>query len=125
MFRLLAERYGAVADPRVFVYAAGGYYYPGQDHGKLKDDVNFVAGWVVGQLVAESIARVGPQPTREKLVESMNKGFEVDTKGVSSQLKYTKDDHLGLVVLRPYSYDYKNKKFQAYGKYSDYQKFVK
>ena len=94
-------------------------------HGKLKDDVNFVAGWVVGQLVAESIARVGPEPTREKLVESMNKGFEVDTKGVSSQLKYTKDDHLGLVVLRPYSYDYKNKKFQAYGKYSDYQKFVK
>jgi D(-)-tartrate dehydratase len=31
LFRLLAERYGAVADPRVFVYAAGGYYYPGKD----------------------------------------------------------------------------------------------
>jgi L-alanine-DL-glutamate epimerase-like enolase superfamily enzyme len=28
LFRLLAERHGLEADPRVFVYAAGGYYYP-------------------------------------------------------------------------------------------------
>src|ERR1700740_1917755 len=34
LFRLLAERHGIAADPRVFVYAAGGYYYPGKDtHG--------------------------------------------------------------------------------------------
>ncbi|RTL64065.1 MAG: mandelate racemase [Hyphomicrobiales bacterium] len=31
LFRLLAEREGREADPRVFVYAAGGYYYPGKD----------------------------------------------------------------------------------------------
>jgi D(-)-tartrate dehydratase len=31
LFRLLAERQGIAADPRVFVYAAGGYYYPGKD----------------------------------------------------------------------------------------------
>ena len=30
LFRLLAERHGREADPRVFVYAAGGYYYPGK-----------------------------------------------------------------------------------------------
>jgi hypothetical protein len=30
LFRLLAERYGTTADPKVFVYAAGGYYYPGK-----------------------------------------------------------------------------------------------
>lgn len=30
LFRLLAERYGTTANPRVFVYAAGGYYYPGK-----------------------------------------------------------------------------------------------
>jgi branched-chain amino acid transport system substrate-binding protein len=94
-------------------------------HAAEKDDINFVAGWVAGQVVAESIARVGPEPSREKLVESMSKGFTVDTKGVSSQLKYTKDDHLGPFVLRPYSYDYQAKKFKAYGKYSDYEKFVK
>jgi len=30
LFRLLAERHGVTANPRVFVYAAGGYYYPGK-----------------------------------------------------------------------------------------------
>jgi L-alanine-DL-glutamate epimerase-like enolase superfamily enzyme len=35
LFRLLAERHGVEADPRVFVYAAGGYYYPGKDLGAL------------------------------------------------------------------------------------------
>jgi L-alanine-DL-glutamate epimerase-like enolase superfamily enzyme len=29
----------AAVNRKVFVYAAGGYYYPGQDHGKLKDEM--------------------------------------------------------------------------------------
>src|SRR5215213_4666583 len=39
LFRLLAERYGGRADPRVFVYAAGGYYYPGKDIEQLKAEM--------------------------------------------------------------------------------------
>jgi D(-)-tartrate dehydratase len=35
LFRLLAERHGCAADPHVFVYAAGGYYYPGKDNAAL------------------------------------------------------------------------------------------
>ncbi|WP_417671819.1 mandelate racemase/muconate lactonizing enzyme family protein [Roseibium sp.] len=35
LFRLLAERKGIEADPQVFVYAAGGYYYPGKDDSAL------------------------------------------------------------------------------------------
>lgn len=31
LFRWLAERHEREANPRVFVYAAGGYYYPGKD----------------------------------------------------------------------------------------------
>ena len=31
LFRMLAQMKGREADPRVFVYAAGGYYYPGKD----------------------------------------------------------------------------------------------
>ncbi|MFT5174621.1 MAG: L-alanine-DL-glutamate epimerase-like enolase superfamily enzyme, partial [Gammaproteobacteria bacterium] len=31
LFRLLAERHQVAANPKVFVYAAGGYYYPGKD----------------------------------------------------------------------------------------------
>ncbi|SUZ32392.1 D(-)-tartrate dehydratase [Roseibaca ekhonensis] len=39
LFRLLAERFGTTADPRVFVYAAGGYYYPGKDDTQLRAEM--------------------------------------------------------------------------------------
>jgi L-alanine-DL-glutamate epimerase-like enolase superfamily enzyme len=39
LFRLLAERHGRTADPRVFVYAAGGYYYPGKDLSALRREM--------------------------------------------------------------------------------------
>ena len=39
LFRLLAERKGVEANPRVFVYAAGGYYYPGKDDGALRKEM--------------------------------------------------------------------------------------
>ncbi|GAC1420228.1 MAG: mandelate racemase/muconate lactonizing enzyme family protein [Acidobacteriaceae bacterium] len=39
LFRLLAERYGHTAEPRVFVYAAGGYYYPGKDLSALRGEM--------------------------------------------------------------------------------------
>jgi L-alanine-DL-glutamate epimerase-like enolase superfamily enzyme len=39
LFRLLADRYGKRADPRVFVYAAGGYYYPGKDLSMLRTEM--------------------------------------------------------------------------------------
>jgi D(-)-tartrate dehydratase len=39
LFRLLAERHGLVADPKVFVYAAGGYYYPGKDMAALRGEM--------------------------------------------------------------------------------------
>lgn len=39
LFRLLAEMKGREADPRVFVYAAGGYYYPGKDHSALRAEM--------------------------------------------------------------------------------------
>jgi len=40
LFQHLADEYGDGRPTReVFVYAAGGYYHPGQDHGKLKDEM--------------------------------------------------------------------------------------
>lgn len=39
LFRLLAERKGREANPRVFVYAAGGYYYPGKDDDALRAEM--------------------------------------------------------------------------------------
>jgi D(-)-tartrate dehydratase len=40
LFRLLADRYrDGQADDRVFVYAAGGYYYPGKDLPQLRTEI--------------------------------------------------------------------------------------
>jgi D(-)-tartrate dehydratase len=39
LFRLLAERHGREANPRVFVYAAGGYYAPGKGTRALCDEM--------------------------------------------------------------------------------------
>ena len=39
LFRLLAERHAIQANPKVFVYAAGGYYYPGKDVSALRTEM--------------------------------------------------------------------------------------
>jgi L-alanine-DL-glutamate epimerase-like enolase superfamily enzyme len=45
LYRLLAYRYGTGhVDERVFVYAAGGYYYPGKDDRALKEEMKSYLG---------------------------------------------------------------------------------
>ena len=44
LFRLLAEKKGREANPRVFVYAAGGYYYPGKDNSALQAEMRGYLG---------------------------------------------------------------------------------
>src|SRR5262245_66682733 len=39
LFRLLAEGNARQADPKVFVYVAGGYYYPGKDDTALRAEM--------------------------------------------------------------------------------------
>lgn len=39
LFRMLAEMKGVEANPEVFVYAAGGYYYPGKDLTALRQEM--------------------------------------------------------------------------------------
>src|SRR5215208_928283 len=66
LFRLLAERHGRIADPRVFVYAAGGYYYPGKDDSKLRGEMRSYLdrGYTVvkmkigGETIAEDQRRI-------------------------------------------------------------------
>ena len=66
LFRFLAEREGRAADPRVFVYAAGGYYYPGKDNDALRREMaSYVArGYTVvkmkigGASIGEDAARI-------------------------------------------------------------------
>src|SRR4029434_9693864 len=66
LFRLLAERHGLKANPRVFVYAAGGYYYPGKDLSALRGEMrgyldrgyNVVKMKIGGAPIAEDRERV-------------------------------------------------------------------
>jgi L-alanine-DL-glutamate epimerase-like enolase superfamily enzyme len=66
LFRLLAERHGLEANPRVFVYAAGGYYYPGKDLSALRGEMrgyldrgyNVVKMKIGGASIAEDRERI-------------------------------------------------------------------
>jgi D(-)-tartrate dehydratase len=67
LYRVLAERYnGGKVDDRVFVYAAGGYYYPGKDLSALQDEMKryLDLGYLVvklkigGQSLAEDLRRI-------------------------------------------------------------------
>lgn len=95
------------------------------NHGAIKEDINYVAGWVVGQIAAEVIAKLGAEPTRAKLVESMSKGFTVETKGLSAPITYTKDNHTGPVAFRMIGYDFAAKKYKPFGEFADYLKYTK
>jgi len=39
LYQWLADRHGADPDPRIFVYAAGGYYHPEDDLGRLQSEL--------------------------------------------------------------------------------------
>ena len=39
LFQYLADTHGRTANPKVFVYAAGGYYYPGKDNSALRAEM--------------------------------------------------------------------------------------
>jgi L-alanine-DL-glutamate epimerase-like enolase superfamily enzyme len=91
LFRLLAERYGSKPEPRVFVYAAGGYYYPGKGLQALQDEMRryvdrgygVVKMKIGGAPLAEDVRRiesvlevVGKSP---RLAVDANGNFDLQT----------------------------------------------
>jgi len=93
--------------------------------GALKEDINYAAGWMTGQLVLNRIAALGKDVSRARLVDSMANGFSVDTKGLTAPIVYTKDDHSGLKVHKLISFDYATGKVKHHGEFRDYEKYVK
>ena len=91
----------------------------------VREDINYVAGWVVGQMSADALTRAGPEPTRAKLVESMNKGFTVDSKGLAAPFTFTAENHTGPAAFRMIGYDFVAKKYKPYGEFADYVKYAK
>ena len=103
LFRLLAERHGTAADPRVFVYAAGGYYYPGKDVSALRGEMRSYLdrGYTVvkmkigGASIDEDRARIEAVLTeldgRARLAVDANGRFDLET-----AIAYAK-------MMRPYA----------------------
>lgn len=91
LYQLLAEAHGRTADPSVFVYAAGGYYYPGKDTERLKVEMQSYLdrGYTVvkmkigGVPLAEDLARIeavlGMLPSGCRLAVDANGRFDTAT----------------------------------------------
>jgi L-alanine-DL-glutamate epimerase-like enolase superfamily enzyme len=91
LFRLLAERHGVEANPRVFVYAAGGYYYPGKNMDALRAEMRgyLDRGYTVvkmkvgGADIAEDERRIEAVlqeiGTEAELAVDANGRFDLDT----------------------------------------------
>jgi L-alanine-DL-glutamate epimerase-like enolase superfamily enzyme len=91
LFRLLAERARVMADPRVFVYAAGGYYYPGKGleglaaemQGYLDRGYTVVKMKIGGAPLAEDRERIETVlrllPSGSKLAVDANGRFDMET----------------------------------------------
>ncbi len=91
LFRLLAERHGVEANPRVFVYAAGGYYYPGKDNTALCAEMrsylergyNVVKMKIGGAPIDEDRARIEAVlreiGAQARLAVDANGRFDLDT----------------------------------------------
>lgn len=92
LFQLLADRYGnGKPDPNIFVYAAGGYYYPGQNHNQLKDEMRSYIdrGYTVvkkkigGASLDEDLRRIDSilsvLQDGQKLAVDANGRFDLDT----------------------------------------------
>jgi L-alanine-DL-glutamate epimerase-like enolase superfamily enzyme len=91
LFHLLAERHGMKANPKVFVYAAGGYYYPGKDNNALRAEMrsyldrgyNVVKMKIGGASIEEDRARIESVlheiGAHARLAVDANGRFDLDT----------------------------------------------
>src|SRR3979411_1767503 len=91
LFRLLAERHGLNPHPRVFVYAAGGYYYPGKGLSMLRGEMrgyldrgyNVVKMKIGGAPIAEDRMRIEAVleeiGSRAQLAVDANGRFDLET----------------------------------------------
>ncbi|WP_018314418.1 mandelate racemase/muconate lactonizing enzyme family protein [Cupriavidus sp. UYPR2.512] len=91
LFQFLADRHGVQANPRVFVYAAGGYYYPGKGLDALRSEMrsylkrgyNVVKMKIGGASVEEDRLRIEAVlqeiGSDAKLAVDANGRFDLDT----------------------------------------------
>jgi ABC-type branched-subunit amino acid transport system substrate-binding protein len=93
--------------------------------GEMKQDINYVAGWVTGQMATEALTKLGKNPTRARLIESMSKGFTVNSQGLAAPFTYTASNNTGPAVFKLFGFDFAANKFKSYGDFADYEKYTR
>lgn len=91
----------------------------------MKQDINYVAGWVTGQMATEALTKLGKNPTRAGLIESLSKGFTVNSQGLAAPFSYTASNNNGPVVFKLFGFDFATNKFKSYGDFADYEKYTR
>ena len=91
----------------------------------MKQDINYVAGWVTGQMATEALTKLGKNPTRARLIESLSKGFTVNSQGLAAPFSYTATNNNGPVVFKLFGFDFAANKFKSYGDFADYEKYTR
>ncbi len=84
LWKLLADRYnGGKCDDRAWVYAAGGYYYPGKDLAGLQDEMRHYLDLGYSLPLAEDLARIEAVlkivGSGERLAVDVNGKFDLPT----------------------------------------------
>jgi D(-)-tartrate dehydratase len=98
LYQLLADRYnGGNVDKRVFVYGAGGYYYPGKGLGALQDEMRDLQerGYTVVKMKIGGASLAEDQARIEAALEVVGEGknLAVDANGrfdLSTAISYAK-----------------------------------
>ena len=87
---------------------------------KSAGTTDFVNGYVVGQVLVEALKAAGENPNRESFKKGLETLTDLSTGGLSENVTFGADDHVGIQTVRPYSYDYATKTYKAVGEYTDY-----
>ena len=87
---------------------------------KSAGTTDFVNGYVVGQVLIEALKAAGENPNRESFKKGLESLSDLSTGGLSENVTFGADDHVGIQTVRPYSYDYATKTYKAVGEYTDY-----
>ena len=96
LFRLLAERHGRDASPRVFVYAAGGYYAPGKGTEALREEMR---GYVDrGYTVVKMKVGGADQAEDERRIQAV-----LDTIGTDARLAVDANGRFDLATALSYA----------------------
>ncbi len=88
-----------------------------------EDEVNnpdFVEGYAAGLVIVEALKNAGDNPNRDSIRDALEALGDFSTGGVTPNVSFSADDHVGVQDLRPLTWNYDDSVFEAVGEYGDF-----